>query len=219
MSPVRLAYKVHSWAGLLTGWLLFVLCLTGTIVVYKYPLKAFSNASMSPASARADIGPDRVLAAFRAQYPDHRVSVVAFPSDTYSIHQYSILAFSPQNKRDRYWIARRTAQFAMIWNRISLILSSVRDRRCDAPGRDLQSGLRRLRNPDQDADHSRSKSGRAHARLRAPDRSAFTRSRGGVQAVYGLAVGVNCSPIAKLNKSYSNTIITVRRRWPCSGLT
>lgn len=104
MSPVRLAYKVHSWAGLLTGWLLFVLCLTGTIVVYKYPLKAFSNASMSPASATADIGPDRVLAAFRAQRPDHRVSVVAFPSDTYSIHQYSILAFSPQNKRDRYWI-------------------------------------------------------------------------------------------------------------------
>jgi len=104
MSFKRGIYAVHSWTGLLTGWLLFALCLTGTLVVYKFPLKALSNPNMVDRPAADLLGPDGALAAFRAQHPNQRPRVVAFPSDIYSIHQYSVVAVGPDDDEHRYWV-------------------------------------------------------------------------------------------------------------------
>lgn len=113
MSAQRKAYAVHSWTGLLTGWLLFVICLTGTLVVYKFPLKALSNPEMARVEGRDNLGPDGALAAFdraMAQQGEtgFRARVVAFPQDIYSIHQYSVVAEKPGGKEQRYWIHPET---------------------------------------------------------------------------------------------------------------
>ena len=100
----RSAYAIHSWTGLLTGWLLFVICLTGTLVVYKYPLKALSNPETARVEAQDRLGPDGALAAFERAMPDARVRTLAFPSDIYSIHQYSVVAVEPDGSDNRYWI-------------------------------------------------------------------------------------------------------------------
>ena len=110
MKGQRGAYAVHSWTGLLTGWLLFVVCLTGTLVVYKFPLKALSNPELARVEATDRLGPDGALAAFDRAVPDAQVRVVAFPSDIYSIHQYSVVAKGADGREKRYWISPETGE-------------------------------------------------------------------------------------------------------------
>ena len=105
MKGQRSAYAIHSWTGVLAGWLLFVICLTGTLVVYKYPLKALSNPEMARVEAPDHLGPDEALAAFERAVPEAKVRTFAFPSDVYSIHQYSIVAEGPDGRDKRYWIS------------------------------------------------------------------------------------------------------------------
>jgi uncharacterized iron-regulated membrane protein len=108
MKGQRPAYAVHSWTGLLSGWLLFAICLTGTLVVYKFPLKALSNPDMARVEGPAILDPDQALRAFQATLPDVKVSVVAFPSDVYSIHQYSVVGTTPDGDENRYWVNPET---------------------------------------------------------------------------------------------------------------
>jgi len=110
MRGQRASYLVHSWTGLLTGWLLFVVCLTGTLVVYKFPLKALSNPEMARVEAPDNLGPDGALAAFDKAVPGAKVSVIAFPSDIYSIHQYSVVAKTVEGGENRYWVSPETGE-------------------------------------------------------------------------------------------------------------
>lgn len=104
MKGQRSAYTIHSWTGLLTGWLLFVICLTGTLVVYKHPLKALSNPNLARVEQVDRLGPDGAMAAFQKAYPEARVTMLAFPQDIYSIHQYSLKAKIGEGKDKRYWV-------------------------------------------------------------------------------------------------------------------
>jgi len=108
MKGQRTAYSIHSWTGLLTGWLLFAVCLTGTLVVYKFPLRALSNPEVARISGLDRIGPDGALAAFRTAVPAAQPRVLAFPSDIYSIHQYSIVAETAEQGEKRYWVDPET---------------------------------------------------------------------------------------------------------------
>lgn len=104
MRVSKISYAIHSWTGLLTGWLLFVICLTGTLVVYKFPLKSLSNPSVIAGPVVDRIGPDGALQAFQKAYPDAQPKVIAFPSDIYSMHLYSVQAITADDKKHRYWI-------------------------------------------------------------------------------------------------------------------
>ena len=108
MAQQRLPYVIHSWTGLIFGWLLFAVCLTGTLVVYKFPLKALDNPSIVSAPADDRIGPDGALSAFRQEYPAMQPKVVAVPSDIYSIHQYTVVAERPDGSSHRYWVDPQT---------------------------------------------------------------------------------------------------------------
>lgn len=110
MRPDRASYAVHSWTGLLSGWLLFAICLTGTLVVYKFPLKSLSNPQIVSAALPDAIGPDGALAAFRTAHPELRPKVIAFPSDIYSIHVYSVVALDGRGKEQRFWIEPATGR-------------------------------------------------------------------------------------------------------------
>src|SRR5690606_41909485 len=110
MRGQRVAYAVHSWTGLLSGWLLFVVCLTGTLVVYKFPLKALSNPEFARVEVVDNLGPDGALARFQQEDPHAKVSVVALPSDIYSIPQYSLVAAGTDGTRQRHRISPETGE-------------------------------------------------------------------------------------------------------------
>lgn len=95
-------YAVHSWSGLLFGWLLFVCCVTGTLVVYKFPMKAWANPAIVSTAAVDPLGPDRALALMRAHDPEAKVGLFAFPSDRYSIHSYTMEARGPDGRGFRF---------------------------------------------------------------------------------------------------------------------
>ena len=97
-------YATHSWTGLIFGWLLFVICVTGTLVVYKFELKAWINPALSETRAADPLGPDRALAALRAHAPDVKVTLFAFPNDNFSIHNYTLDAKDAEGRRFRYWL-------------------------------------------------------------------------------------------------------------------
>lgn len=113
MSTQRLVYVLHSWTGLIFGWLLFAVCLSGTLVVYKFPLKALANPALVAAPLQDRIGPDAALAAFRMQYPQWQPSVVAFPADIFSIHHYTVVARTPEGEQNRFWIDPSTARISI----------------------------------------------------------------------------------------------------------
>ena len=105
-------YAVHRWCGLVTGWLLFAICLTGTLVVFKYPLKVWANPALVSVPAADHYGPDRALAAFRAAWPQAPVRLLAFPADDYSIHQYSFAVRQPSGAEVRAWLNPATGELA-----------------------------------------------------------------------------------------------------------
>ncbi|MCC5862487.1 MAG: PepSY domain-containing protein [Gammaproteobacteria bacterium] len=112
MSTPRLIYVLHSWTGLVCGWLLFTVCLTGALVVYKFPLKALANPTLVAAPLEDRIGPDGALAAFRIERPQWQPRVVAFPSDIFSIHHYTVVAMTADGERNRFWIDPATARIS-----------------------------------------------------------------------------------------------------------
>ncbi len=112
MSSQRVVYDVHSWIGLLSGWLLFAVCLTGTLVVYKFPLKALANPTLVSAPLEDKLGADGALSAFLQNYPDWQPRVVAFPSDIFSIHHYTVVARDPEGNQNRFWIDPESAQIS-----------------------------------------------------------------------------------------------------------
>ncbi len=55
MGRVRALYPWHSWLGVITGLLIFVLCVSGAVSVFKDELAAWVEASVQPAGARPDV--------------------------------------------------------------------------------------------------------------------------------------------------------------------
>lgn len=109
-------YRIHRWLGLLSGWLLLVICITGTLVVYKHPLKVWANPRLVSApspEAGAGLTPDEALARFRQAYP-HTPRLLAFPSDRYSIHSYSYaLTGEAEVLGGRAWLHPGTGQMQL----------------------------------------------------------------------------------------------------------
>lgn len=73
-------FVLHSWAGIVTGLLLFIVCLSGSVVVFKNEIDLWANPSLaqlprseSPASL------DTVLAQLQARYPGAVVETIALP--------------------------------------------------------------------------------------------------------------------------------------------
>jgi len=103
-------YATHSWTGLIFGWLLFVCCVSGTLVVYKFPVKAWANPAVVSAPADDRYGPDWALAVMRAHVPDAEVGLFAFPSDGYSVHNYTLEAKDETGRTIRYWLNPATGR-------------------------------------------------------------------------------------------------------------
>ncbi|HWU98730.1 MAG TPA: PepSY-associated TM helix domain-containing protein [Oxalicibacterium sp.] len=78
-------YALHSWAGIVTGLLLFVVCFSGSVMVFKNEIDLWANPSLKNLPHVAHpAGPDAVLASLHARYPDLKAEGMLPPDDVNS---------------------------------------------------------------------------------------------------------------------------------------
>jgi uncharacterized iron-regulated membrane protein len=78
----RAVFQVHLWLGLSVGLYLLMICVTGSVLVYRNELyAAFSPSPIVVRATGAPLSTDQIQAAARNAYPGHEVSSVE-PGDT-----------------------------------------------------------------------------------------------------------------------------------------
>lgn len=73
-------FVLHSWAGIVTGLLMFIVCFSGAVVVFKNEIDLWANPSLAQLPRSAEPAPlDTVLAQLLARYPGATVETIALP--------------------------------------------------------------------------------------------------------------------------------------------
>ena len=73
-------FVLHSWAGIVTGLLMFIVCFSGAVVVFKHEIDLWANPSLAQLPRSAEPAPlDVVLAQLQARYPGAMVETLALP--------------------------------------------------------------------------------------------------------------------------------------------
>ena len=73
-------FVLHSWAGIVTGLLMFIVCFSGAVVVFKHEIDLWANPSLAQLPRSAEPAPlDVVLAQLQARYPGAMVETIALP--------------------------------------------------------------------------------------------------------------------------------------------
>lgn len=73
-------FTLHSWAGIVTGLLLFIVCFSGAVVVFKNEIDLWANPSLAklPRSEKP-ASLDAVLTQLQTRYPSATVETIALP--------------------------------------------------------------------------------------------------------------------------------------------
>lgn len=73
-------FVLHSWAGIVTGLLMFIVCFSGAVVVFKNEIDLWANPSLAqlPRSQKP-ASLDTVLAQLHTRYPGATVETIALP--------------------------------------------------------------------------------------------------------------------------------------------
>jgi uncharacterized iron-regulated membrane protein len=67
---LAILYALHSWAGIIVGLWVFVVSVTGALLVFKSEIDLWANPSLAALPhVRAPAGPDAVLASLREKHP------------------------------------------------------------------------------------------------------------------------------------------------------
>ena len=73
-------FTLHSWAGIVTGLLLFIVCFSGAVVVFKNEIDLWANPSLAQLPRAEKPAPlDAVLAQLHTHYPGATVETIALP--------------------------------------------------------------------------------------------------------------------------------------------
>lgn len=73
-------FVLHSWAGIVTGLLMFIVCFSGAVVVFKNEIDLWANPSLAQLPRSAPPAPlDAVLGQLQARYPGAMVETIALP--------------------------------------------------------------------------------------------------------------------------------------------
>lgn len=73
-------FVLHSWAGIVTGLLLFIVCFAGAVVVFKNEIDLWANPSLAQLPRSDTPAPlDTVLTSLQARYPQSVVETIALP--------------------------------------------------------------------------------------------------------------------------------------------
>lgn len=73
-------FTLHSWAGIVTGLLMFIVCFSGAVVVFKHEIDLWANPSLAqlPRSEKP-ASLDAVLTQLHTRYPGATVETIALP--------------------------------------------------------------------------------------------------------------------------------------------
>lgn len=81
-ATTKALYAVHAWTGIVTGLLLFVICFSGAVVVFKHELDLWANPGLQAYSAAPPLASlDTVVATLQTARPDARIDSVNLPTD------------------------------------------------------------------------------------------------------------------------------------------
>lgn len=71
---------LHGWAGIVTGLLLFIVCLSGAALVFRHEIDLWANPRLAALPRAAQPAPlDAVLAQLHAHYPGASVQAIVLP--------------------------------------------------------------------------------------------------------------------------------------------
>ena len=77
---LNMLFTIHSWAGVVTGLLLFVVCFSGAVVVFKNEIDRWANPSLATLPrARVPLSLDTLLHTVQDAYPRAQVEAIALP--------------------------------------------------------------------------------------------------------------------------------------------
>ncbi len=77
---LNMLFTIHSWAGVVTGLLLFVVCFSGAVVVFKNEIDRWANPSLAALPrAQAPLSLDTLLRNVQEAYPRAQVEAIALP--------------------------------------------------------------------------------------------------------------------------------------------
>ena len=84
-------FVLHSWAGIVTGLLMFIVCFSGSVVVFKNEIDLWANPSLAQLPRADKPAPlDAVLAQLHTRYPGATVETIQLP-DTINPHYFAFV--------------------------------------------------------------------------------------------------------------------------------
>lgn len=115
---LNMLFVLHSWAGLVTGLLLFIVCFSGAVVVFKNEIDLWANPSlraMPPVSAlpAGPVAPERVLAEVERRHPGSTVDSLWLPGELLPVYMANV-RLAPSEGGARTKLALRADTGAMI---------------------------------------------------------------------------------------------------------
>ena len=73
-------FTLHSWAGIVTGLLMFIVCFSGAVVVFKHEIDLWANPSLAQLPrSKHPASLDAVLTQLHTRYPGATVETIALP--------------------------------------------------------------------------------------------------------------------------------------------
>ena len=97
-STTKVLYSLHAWTGIITGLLLFVICFSGAVVVFKHEIDLWANPVARAAPWVAEpVGFDAVLSAAQAYAPGFKVDSLSLPTPL--MPAYVIVGRSAEGQR------------------------------------------------------------------------------------------------------------------------
>jgi len=80
-------WKTHTWAGLFSGLFLLIICVSGSVVVFKPEIERtvdWQGYDFNVTPIGTPISPEAALAVLRGAYPGRTISTLVFPADASS---------------------------------------------------------------------------------------------------------------------------------------
>jgi len=84
----QLHYRLHSWCGIVLGGMLYLLCFSGTVAVYKDELVQWCNPSLPAGDSSSALSYNERFAKLKTQLPeDDLPRRLTLPSGAYGVHE------------------------------------------------------------------------------------------------------------------------------------
>ena len=107
-------FVLHSWAGIVTGLLMFIVCFSGSVVVFKNEIDLWANPSLAQLPRADKPAPlDAVLAQLHTRYPGATVETIQLP-DTINPHYFAFVREAGAPAASRTKVALRADTGAVV---------------------------------------------------------------------------------------------------------